>query len=139
MSSSLSAGQKPPVSSWVFDSSAILAYLTGEPGGDDILDETADGMISAVNLVEVITRLQDRGSTEQTIALVLNRLEMEVVPFSEEQAADAGFLRNLTRHLGLSLGDRACLALARDMGLPVLTADRVWAKADVGVEIRLIR
>jgi len=48
-------------------------------------------------------------------------------------------LRLPTRSLGLSLADRACLALARRLDLPVITAGLTWLGADVGVEIRSIR
>lgn len=96
-------------------------------------------LLSAVNLVEVATRLLDVGASATEIEGLPERLRCEVVPFDEELALGAGLLRVRTRHLGLSVGDRACLALAQREGLPVLTADRAWAKLDVGVEVVLIR
>lgn len=70
---------------------------------------------------------------------ILGGLHLSIVPFDDELAYDCAGLRPVTKHLGLSLGDRACLALAKREVLPVLTADRVWSELDIGVEVRLIR
>ena len=95
--------------------------------------------MSTVNLAEVFSRLMEESLTvEQADAIVL-RYGMDVVPFDEGLARRAGALRPSTKSLGLSLGDRACLALAQREGLPVLTADRTWAKLAVGVEVKVIR
>ena len=67
------------------------------------------------------------------------KLGLTVVPFDEEQAYKAGLLRQTTRSQGLSLGDRACLALAHSLGLPAITADRAWSNLNVGVEVILVR
>lgn len=96
-------------------------------------------VLGAVNLAEVATRLLDLGVSAADIDGLPERLRCEVVPFDEDLALSAGLLRVQTRHLGLSVGDRACLALAQREGLPVLTGDRAWAKLDVGVEVVLIR
>jgi PIN domain nuclease of toxin-antitoxin system len=96
-------------------------------------------MISAVNVAEVITRLIDLGYSPEAAEVAISRGGFEVIPFDTAAASLAAKLRVTTRHLGLSLGDRACLALAEREGLPVLTADRAWASLDIGVEIRLIR
>ncbi len=77
--------------------------------------------------------------SESMIDVAVEQVEAEIVAFSPEQAMDAGLLRNLTRHVGLSLGDRACFALAREARLPILTADRAWSTLNLGVEVRLIR
>ena len=66
-------------------------------------------------------------------------MDMEIVPFDAEQAHESAGIRDATRGLGLSLGDRACLQLAARRGLPALTADRIWAETDLGIEIRPIR
>ena len=124
---------------WVLDASAVLAVILTEPGGDSVRPRIADSLLSAVNLVEVIARLLDLGFPPADIDDRLERLRFMVVPFDEDLALRAGLLRVQTRHLGLSVGDRACLALALREGLPVLTADRAWAKLDVGVEVVLIR
>jgi len=92
--------------------------------------------VSAVNLSEVVAKLADHGVPLGEIRQALT-LGLEVVPFTEELAYAAGELRPLTRDRGLSLGDRACLALAKTLKRPVLTADRGWASLDLGVEVRL--
>ena len=124
---------------WVLDASAILAVVLNEPGGDKVRPLIADSLLGAVNLVEVTTRLLDVGFPPADIDDRLERLRFMVVPFDEDLALRAGLLRVQTRHLGLSVGDRACLALALREDLPVLTGDRSWAKLDVGVEVVLIR
>jgi predicted nucleic acid-binding protein len=66
-------------------------------------------------------------------------LELEVIPFDVAQAMVAGKLRSRIRSLGLSLGDRACLALAMARGLPAVTMDRGWAALDIGAEVIIAR
>lgn len=124
---------------WVLDASAVLASLRNETGGERVLPLMETSLLSAVNLAEVATRLLDLGASAADIDGLLERLRCEVVPFDEGLALNAGLLRVQTRHLGLSVGDRACLALARREGLPVLTGDRAWRGLDVGVEVVLIR
>jgi ribonuclease VapC len=96
-------------------------------------------LISAVNLSEVLTRLPEIGVPERETAAAVERLNLRVVAFDEPQARATALLRPVTRQAGLSLGDRACLALGHARGCPVVTADRVWATVDIGVEIILIR
>ena len=128
------------MSNFVVDASILLAILNQESGAEEAEGLIEAGcFISAVNLVEVVTKLQDGGNSETDIENQLLGFDIETVGFSRSQAMDAGFLRNLTRFKGLSLGDRACLALAREMRLPAITADRQWQRIDVGVEIRFIR
>jgi PIN domain nuclease of toxin-antitoxin system len=123
----------------VFDSSAVLAIIRDEAGSEITQARLAAGVISAVNYAEIITRLIDFGSTPQEAAEVARELDLEVRPLDLTAAAATGMLRAATRQRGLSLGDRACLALAAQAGLPVLTADRAWAELDLGVEVVLIR
>ena len=92
-----------------------------------------------MNLAEVATILADHNVSEAAIRSTLEELPVAIAPFDADLAFACAALRSPTRHLGLSLGDRACLALARRVGAPALTADRAWADLDVGVEIRLIR
>jgi ribonuclease VapC len=123
----------------VLDSSAVLASIRGEPGGELVGQADPTSIISSVNIAEVVSRLLDVGHDEAD-AIALARIGgYPVAAFDESLGLRAGALRLRTRHLGLSLGDRACLALAEREGLPVLTADRGWASLDIGVEIRLIR
>ena len=123
----------------VADASAILAILMGEPFTR--LDPTRlnGASISAVNLAEVLTRLQDLTVPENTAAAAIAELDLRVVAFDEPFARRTAGLRAATRSAGLSLGDRACLALGEASQCPVVTADRAWANVDVAVEIILIR
>jgi ribonuclease VapC len=127
------------VSSVVLDASALMAFLRQEPGWDRVAPVLGDSLISAVNLSEVIAKATDYGGTMVDVSHALTQLPVEVPPFTQEDAYLAASLRPVTRHLGLSLGDRACLALGLLEGLPVLTADQAWAEADVDVEIVTIR
>ena len=127
------------MSSAVLDASAILAYLHREPGGELVVRYLSAAFASAVNVAEVGTRLADRGMTDDKVRQAITDLGMAIAPFDEDQAYASAALRGATRHIGLSLGDRACLALAQRLGLPAVTADGAWAGLDVGVEVRVIR
>lgn len=123
----------------VVDASAILALLNQEKGSEEISQWIGKAFISSVNLSEVVAKLAEGGVTEADIEEILSNLNLEVVPFSQEQALRAGILRPSTKSLGLSLGDRACLALGLYLKLPILTADKLWSNLNLAVEIRLIR
>jgi PIN domain nuclease of toxin-antitoxin system len=123
----------------VLDSSAILAQLQGEMGGDLVAGYMPEAFLSAVNLAEVAQKLVNDGATDQGVRDTLADLPCDVVDFDRPMAMRVGILRRTTRERGLSLGDRACLALAERLGLPVLTADRAWADLDLGIEVVLIR
>lgn len=127
------------MSSLVLDASALLALLQGEPGVERWESAVAAAAISAVNLSEVVAKLADAGMSEEEIRTTLEPLGLEVVDFDAEQAYQAGLLRPITRPAGLSLGDRACLALARARRTPALTADQAWDTVHVGAEVRVIR
>ena len=92
-----------------------------------------------MNVTEVLSRLSDDGLTIEDASSSLDELELTVIPFSGSQAAGAAALRPTTRRFGLSLGDRACLALAIELQLPVLTADRTWSQIDLPVAVILTR
>jgi PIN domain nuclease of toxin-antitoxin system len=96
-------------------------------------------IISAVNYAEVVTRLSVLGMPENEILEALEILGLEIIPFDEEQSFRAGILVNVTRPYGLSLGDRACLALALKSRLPAVTSDRAWQDVKAGLDVRLIR
>jgi len=123
----------------VLDASAVLAVLNSEPGGDMVSGHLSDGLLSAVNAVEVGTRLVDAGMTPEDASIATDLLGMIIVDFDGDLAAIATALRPATRKAGLSLADRACLALAVREGLPALTADKLWSSVDVGVEVEMIR
>ena len=123
----------------VLDASAVIALLRREKGADVVASVLPGPAISAVNLSEVATWLSDAGTDERKIRLTLDGLQLECNDFDVEAAFASAALRKASREKGLSFGDRACLALARHLALPVLTADRSWAEVDLGVEVRLIR
>jgi PIN domain nuclease of toxin-antitoxin system len=127
------------VSDSVLNASALLALLNQEPGSETVEAVIAQSVMSVVNLAEVISKLADRGLSQETIKTVLSGLGFEIVAYNEQQAWKTGLLRPQTRTLGLSLGDRACLALAIQANLPILTADRAWENLNLGVAIQVIR
>jgi PIN domain nuclease of toxin-antitoxin system len=123
----------------VADSSALLAALKNEPFSNVDPRELVGATISAVNLCEVLAKLLEDGLSEAQADAAVSAMDLRVVSFDELQAHTTARLRSMTRHAGLSLGDRACLALAEKLGCPVVTADRVWASLDLGLEVVLIR
>ena len=123
----------------VIDASALLAMLQDESGGDRVAGALPDSVISAVNVSEVVAKLCDKGVKPDQVRETLEMLALNVIDFDFSQAVEAGALRPKTRAFGLSLGDRACLALARREEARVLTADHAWADLDIGVEIEVIR
>jgi PIN domain nuclease of toxin-antitoxin system len=127
------------VSEVVLDASALLALLNREPGHEEIAQVIGVAAISAVNLSEVAAKLADRGMPGEAIREALEGLALETHDFDQELAFQAGVLHPLTRPRGLSLGDRACLALGQRLNLQVLTTDRIWEELDLGVEVRLVR
>ena len=124
----------------VFDASAILAMVFNEPGADKVeaLLQGSAASISAVNLAEVVARLVERGFALDHVDAICAGLRIEVVPLDTATAQRSGKLRAATRSLGLSLGDRCCLALAQGLNAEVVTADRPW-KALKGFRFTFIR
>lgn len=127
------------MSDYVLDASAVIAAIQNEPGVDHVRALIDRAAISAVNLAEVIAKLQDQGVEDALIDLVMAELDLAVVPFDAPQAVIAGKLRRATKAQGLSLGDRACLAAAQTTGAIAVTADRAWVEIDTGVSVELIR
>ena len=127
----------------VLGTSALLASMLDEPGGHAVAAILGSGvplLMSAVNLAEAVGKLARRhGITAEGAKDRVLALGIEVVPFGAEQAVEVGALEPALRGRDVSLGDRACLVLARVRELPVVTADRPWASLDIGVEVRLIR
>jgi PIN domain nuclease of toxin-antitoxin system len=126
------------VSRFALDASAVLAMLRNEPGADVVAALLPDAVVSSVNFAEIITKLVDRGSTDEAFDEALRSLNLQVVAFAPETAYLAGLLRRQTRSRGLSLGDRACLALAIERGLTAVTADAAWVGA-AAAPVQLIR
>jgi PIN domain nuclease of toxin-antitoxin system len=124
----------------VLDASAILAVINAEPGAENLTPQLlARAVASTVNLAEVQTKLVSRGWTSEQAWEDATSPIREAVPFDEQQARIAGDLVAQTRVLGLSLGDRACLALGTALKLPVHTAERAWKKLNVTIPVHLIR
>jgi PIN domain nuclease of toxin-antitoxin system len=131
------------VTTWVFDASALLALLGDEPGAANVVrlmeESKGEAVASTANMAEVISKLIDRGVAEPDALQAWQSLDLRAMPLGETDAAAAAALRQTTRSLGLSLGDRCCLALAQ--ALPearVVTADRPW-KALKGFHFEFIR
>lgn len=124
----------------VLDASAILALLNAEPGTEMLTSEIlSDSTCSTVNLAEVQSKLVSLGgAAEEAWDDALSPIR-ESAPFTEEHSEIAGNLVKQTRTLGLSLGDRACLALAIALGATVYTADKSWKKLKLDVKIQVIR
>jgi ribonuclease VapC len=127
------------VSSFVLDASALLALLNQEPGHNVVEEVIGDCSISAANYCEVIGKLIDAGVPEDDARHTVELLNIEIVSFDANLAFQAASLRPATRRLGLSLGDRCCLALGRARKATVLTSERSWSKLKIGVKIKLIR
>ncbi len=123
----------------LLDASAVLAVFNEEPGGEMVTEALPGAAISAVNYAEVASKLTDYGLTENEVREAADSLGIRVIPFDAEAAMVSGLMRAATRHKGLSLGDRACLALAERHELAAMTADRAWTDLDIGIKIRLIR
>lgn len=124
---------------WVLDSSALLAMLQSEPGGDFVQELLEASLMSTVNWSEVVQKALDRQVETAGLREDVEALGLEIVPFTPEQAERTAHLRSQTRQFGLSLGDRACLALAAERRLPAVTADRVWSSVEIGINIRAVR
>jgi len=123
----------------VVDSSAVLAVVFQERGQESVAPALPGASISAVNLAEVMSKMMDLGLSPERIDSQLDKFSLVVADFDRDLAMQAALLRATTRHKGLSLGDRACLALAMRERLPVLTGDTAWSELDLGVEVVLIR
>jgi PIN domain nuclease of toxin-antitoxin system len=123
----------------VLDASALLAFFQDEPGGDAVEGVIATSVISSVNWSEVIQKSVANAVDVTGMRDELQALGLTIIAFSADQAEIAGCLWPQTQHKGLSLADRACLATAQQMGIPVLTADRAWTELGLPLDIRVIR
>jgi PIN domain nuclease of toxin-antitoxin system len=123
----------------VLDTSALLAVIFGEPGGNVVERSLSDAFMLTVNVSEAVSKLLDRGFDLENARRAVTRFPLMFVPFDQELAVLAASLRPRTRHLGFSFADRACLALAGREGRAALTADRVWSQVDLGITVELIR
>jgi len=123
----------------VLDSSAALAVILKEPGHERVAAAPGRVAISAVNYSETLQKCIEYGLDINIARDAFDTLAIEVVPFGRSHAEAAAQLREPTRAFGLSLGDRACLALGIERKEPVLTTDRAMARAQTAAEVHLIR
>ena len=121
------------------DASALLAFLFRERGYKRVAEVVEYACLSTVNLSEVLGRFVRDGHDSNEVLTRIAATTIEIVPFGAEDAAIAASLVPTTQPLGLSLGDRACIALALSRNLKAVTADRIWSKLNVGVNIEIIR
>ena len=123
----------------VFDTSAILALIRAEPGWDRAAAALPGAVLCAVNAAELYSKLADWQMPPHEQARYHTVIEDIVVPLDNDLALRAGAFRRSTKAYGLSIADRACLALAQRLGVRAVTADKIWTKVEVGVEIEVIR
>lgn len=122
----------------ILDASAVLAYLQNEKGKEKVEAILETSAIGRVNVTEILPKLIEKGMSFENAKEIFENLDLQIVEFDENQSLKAAELRPLTKHLGLSLGDRCCLALAILKNLPAVTADRNWAGLNV-CKIEVIR
>lgn len=127
----------------VLDSSALLAVSKGERGAELVIEliNSKECVISSVNMAEVATRLLDLGLPAHELQRAVTQLGVDVIDFNQEQSLACASLRPMTKSAGLSLGDRACLALAKLMDGVAVTADQAWqdVRISAGVKVLMIR
>jgi len=123
----------------ILDASALLAYLHKETGWESVQSVIPESCIGTVNWSEVAQKIAHKGMDVSAVRSLLEELGLTIVPFSVEQAEFAAQLWEESRRLGISLADRACLALAKQHEVRVLTADRVWSELALSIEIQLLR
>lgn len=123
----------------VLDASALLAYVQSEPGVDVVQAVLRGAVISAVNWSEVLQKSLARGVDVAGLGGDFAKAGLSIVPFDPPDAEQAALLWPQTRNFGLSLADRACLALGQRLGVPVLTTDWTWQRLTLPVQVQLIR
>jgi PIN domain nuclease of toxin-antitoxin system len=123
----------------VLDASAFIASLAEEKGAEIVDAHLENSFISTVNLTEICTFARGQRMEIYEIEELIKGLSINIIDYDKKQAFLGAKLNEKTKHKGLSLADRACLALALDRDLPVLTADKAWLGLDVGVKIKVVR
>jgi PIN domain nuclease of toxin-antitoxin system len=122
----------------VLDSSAILAVLNAENGAANVEPLLSRSIVSSINVAEVLTKLVERNISLKKALEDFLKLGLEIVEFDVNQAAKVAELRLVTKHLGLSLGDRSCLALAISENITAVTADKIWSSLNL-CKVKVIR
>lgn len=123
----------------MLDASVLIAIVKDEAYEQSILSVLPSSVISSVNFAEVLTKFSDLGIESTAEVDRVFQFLQSVEPFTVKQAQLASQLRLQTRHAGLSLEDRACLALAIELGVPAYTTDRIWLRVDVGCTVHCLR
>lgn len=129
----------------VLDAAALMAVLHAEDGASVVIEAIGRGAaVSVVNWAEVLSKLAEAGKDPEAAAAELRRAEgsrraLSIEPLTAADCVAVARLRPITKRQGLSLADRACLALAERLDVPALTADRKWLEADVAADVQLIR
>jgi PIN domain nuclease of toxin-antitoxin system len=123
----------------VLDASAFLALVLNEPGSERVLPHVGGSVMSSVNYSEVLSKLADGGLPPALGEYLVEGLQIDILPFTADHAVRTARLRQATVGRGLSLGDRACLAVAEAEGARAITADRAWAGLDVDVDVVVVR
>ena len=124
----------------VLDASILLAILLVEQRALNLPPAVFDNaVVSTVSLTETQSKLVRSGydpeaAWQDTLSIVSDRR-----PHTEDQARIAGTLIRETKPIGLSLGDRCCLALGITLRAPVYTTDSAWEKLNLGIPIHIIR
>jgi ribonuclease VapC len=124
---------------YVLDASAVICILGNESGASEIENLKSAAVISSVNYAEVVSKLKERGGSDHTIDEAMASMTLTVIDFNLVQAVRCGRFRAATKVAGLSLGDRACLALAAERKAVAVTTDKTWLTVDVGVEVKVVR
>jgi PIN domain nuclease of toxin-antitoxin system len=122
----------------VLDSSAILAVLNAENGAANVAPLLSRSIVSSINVAEVLTKLVERNIRLKDALEDFLKLGLEIIEFDVKQAAKVAELRAVTKHLGLSLGDRSCLALAISENVTAITADKIWSSLNF-CKVKVIR
>lgn len=125
------------MSSAVLDASAVLAFVHGEPGAAVAQRAIPGGRMGAVNWSEVALKVLRSGKPWEPVRTALLGAGLQVEGFTAHDAEIAAALAVENPGRGLSLADRACLALGRRLRLPVITADRSW-KGVPGVKVQVL-
>jgi ribonuclease VapC len=123
----------------IHDASSLLAVAFREPGADIARAALRDSLISSVNWSEVLQKIVARQGSTAQLRQLFGGLGVSIVPFSAEHAERAAAMYPETKAYGLSLGDRACLALGLETGREIFTADRSWLELTLDIKVRLIR
>ncbi|MGB3722451.1 MAG: type II toxin-antitoxin system VapC family toxin [Pacificimonas sp.] len=121
------------MSGFVYDASAILAFLKRERGGERVMQVADHAVMSAVNYSEVVAKIHEGGGDIEVGVAALENLRLSVLPFGAQEATEAGRLQSITHRTGISFGDRACISLAQMRDATALTTDLRWSELPDGI------